>query len=48
MLAERLPETIMISIGRPALLSAQHRRTIVLEGVSASSRGSAPIVPVPA
>ncbi len=48
MLAERLPETIVISIGRPALLSEQHRRAIVLEGVSASSRGSAPTVPVPA
>ena len=48
MLAERLPETIIISIGRPALLSEQHRRAIVLEGVSASSRGSAPIVAVPA
>ena len=48
MLAERLPETIIISIGRPALLSEQHRRAIVLEAVSASSRGSAPAVPVPA
>lgn len=48
MLAERLPETIVISIGRPALLSAHHRRTIVLEGTSASSRGAPPMVPVPA
>ena len=48
MLAERLPETIVISIGRPALLSAHHRRTIVLEGASASSRGTPPMVPVPA
>ncbi len=48
MLAERLPETIIISIGRPALLSAHHRRTIVLEGASASSRGAPPMVPVPA
>src|SRR5438477_3411868 len=38
MIAERLPDTIVISIGRPALLSAQHRRTIVLDGAPASSR----------
>jgi putative ATP-binding cassette transporter len=48
MVAQRLPGTIVISIGRPALLSAQHRRTVVLEGTPASSRGSAPMVPVPA
>jgi vitamin B12/bleomycin/antimicrobial peptide transport system ATP-binding/permease protein len=48
MLVERLPDTIVISIGRPALLSGHHHRTIVLEGVSASSRGAAPMVAVPA
>ena len=40
MLAERLPETIVISIGRPALLSALHRRAIVLDGMPASARGA--------
>jgi putative ATP-binding cassette transporter len=48
MVAQRLPGTIVISIGRPALLSAQHRRAIVLEGAPASSRGAAPMVAVPA
>jgi putative ATP-binding cassette transporter len=49
MVAERLPKTIIISIGRPALLSAQHHRTIVLQGAPASSRGApAGVVPVPA
>ena len=49
MLAQHLPGTIVISIGRPALLSAQHRRTIVLEGAPASSRASAsPLLAVPA
>jgi len=49
MVAERLPQTIIISIGRPALLSAQHHRTIVLQGAPASSRGApAGVVPVPA
>jgi putative ATP-binding cassette transporter len=47
MVAERLPETIVISIGRPALLSAQHHRTIVLQGAPASSRGPRPVA-VPA
>jgi putative ATP-binding cassette transporter len=47
MVAQRLPKTIIISIGRPALLSAQHHRTIVLQGAPASSRGSRPIA-VPA
>ena len=40
MLAERMPDTIIISIGRPALLSALHRRAIVLDGVPASARGA--------
>ena len=49
MVAKHLPDTIIISIGRPALLSAQHRRAIVLDGVPASARGAArPILAVPA
>lgn len=49
MIAQRLPDTIVISIGRPAALAAQHRRAIVLDGVPASSRGVAPeMVAVPA
>jgi putative ATP-binding cassette transporter len=47
MVAERLPDTIVISIGRPALLAAQHHRTIVLQGAPASSRGLRPVA-VPA
>ena len=47
MVAQRLPGTIVISIGRPALLSAQHRRAIVLDGTPASSRGAATVA-VPA
>jgi putative ATP-binding cassette transporter len=38
MIAQRLPGTIVISIGRPALLSGQHRRAIVLDGAPASAR----------
>ena len=38
MIAQRMPDTIVISIGRPALLAAQHRRAIVLAGAPASSR----------
>jgi vitamin B12/bleomycin/antimicrobial peptide transport system ATP-binding/permease protein len=37
-LARHLPETIVMSIGRPAALSAQHRRSIVLAGAPASAR----------
>jgi putative ATP-binding cassette transporter len=48
MLAERMPDTIVISIGRPALLAALHRRTVVLDGVPASARGGAHAVAVPA
>ena len=40
MLAERLPETIVISIGRAALLAPLHARAIVLDGVAASARGA--------
>jgi putative ATP-binding cassette transporter len=46
MLEERMPDTIIISVGRPALLSAMHRRAIVLDGVPASARR--PAVPQPA
>ncbi len=38
MIAQRMSDTIVISIGRPALLAAQHRRAIVLAGAPASSR----------
>jgi putative ATP-binding cassette transporter len=41
MLADRLPETIVISIGRPAQLGALHGRVIVLDGTTASARGAA-------
>jgi putative ATP-binding cassette transporter len=37
-IAKHLPDTIVISIGRPAALSAQHRRSIVLAGAPASVR----------
>ena len=47
MISERLPDTIVISIGRPSLLPGHHHRAIVLEGGSASAR-RAPMVPVPA
>ena len=48
MLAERLPDTIVISIGRPALLSTLHRRAIALDGIPASARGATRTVAVPA
>jgi putative ATP-binding cassette transporter len=44
MLAERLPGTIVISIGRAALLAPLHARTIVLDGVAASARGAARVM----
>ena len=44
MLAERLPGTIIISIGRPALLAPLHARAIVLDGVAASARGAARVM----
>ena len=44
MLAERLPGTIVISIGRPALLAPLHARAIVLDGVAASARGAARVM----
>jgi putative ATP-binding cassette transporter len=37
-IAKHLPETIVMSIGRPASLGAQHRRAIVLAGEPASAR----------
>jgi putative ATP-binding cassette transporter len=43
-IAKHLPETIVISIGRPAALSAQHRRSVVLAGAPASARGKPVLV----
>jgi putative ATP-binding cassette transporter len=43
MLAQHLPNMIIISIGRPALLSGMHTRAIVLDGAPASSRGTVPL-----
>ncbi|HWP15003.1 MAG TPA: ABC transporter ATP-binding protein/permease [Xanthobacteraceae bacterium] len=37
-IAQYLPETIVISIGRPTALSAMHRRAIVLSGAPASAK----------
>jgi len=48
MLAERLPDTIVISIGRAATLGAVHRRAIELDGVSAAARGTLRVAAVPA
>src|SRR4051794_4296865 len=48
MIAQHLPGTIIISIGRPALLSTQHRRMIVLDGAPASSRSMPQMIAVPA
>jgi putative ATP-binding cassette transporter len=39
MLAERMPDAIVISIGRAAALGSAHRRAIELDGVSAAARG---------
>src|SRR5256885_856091 len=47
-IAQHLPDTIIISIGRPTLLSTQHRRMIVLDGAPASSRAMPEMVAVPA
>ena len=44
-IAKHLPDTIVISIGRPAALSAQHRRSIVLAGAPASARARPILVP---
>jgi vitamin B12/bleomycin/antimicrobial peptide transport system ATP-binding/permease protein len=43
-IGKHLPETIVISIGRPAALSAQHRRSIVLAGAPASARAKPVLV----
>jgi putative ATP-binding cassette transporter len=48
MLAERMPDTIILSIGRAAALGAVHRRAIELEGVSAAARGTLRVAAVPA
>ena len=43
-IARHLPETIVISIGRPAALAAQHRRSLVLAGAPASARAKPVLV----
>jgi putative ATP-binding cassette transporter len=48
MLAERMPDTIVISIGRAGALGALHRRAIELDGVSAAARGTLRVAAVPA
>ena len=48
MLAERMPDTIVISIGRAGALGALHRRAIELSGVSAAARGTLRVAAVPA
>ena len=44
MIAQHLPETIVISIGRPAALSGLHRRAIVLSGEPASAKAKPVLV----
>jgi putative ATP-binding cassette transporter len=49
MLAEHLPDIIVISIGRAAQLAPLHNRMIVLDGETASARGAARrLAPLPA
>ena len=50
LLSERLPNTMVISIGRSAALIALHQRTVDMTGGSAASRSrrSAALAPVPA
>jgi len=48
MLAERMPDAIVLSIGRAAALGTMHRRTIELEGTSAAARGTLRVAAVPA
>ena len=50
LLSERLPNTMVISIGRSAALVALHQRTVDMAGGSAASRSprSAALAPVPA
>ena len=49
LLSERLPDTMVISIGRSAVLVALHQRTVDMAGGSAASRSprSAVLAPVP-
>lgn len=46
MLAEHMPDTIIISIGRPGLLAGMHRHAIVLDGAPASARAARPAAAV--
>src|SRR3954470_21603583 len=48
MLSERMPDLIVISIGRAALLSGMHSRAIVLDGAPASSRAAPVLASAPA
>lgn len=50
LLAQRLPRTMVISIGRAAALVALHQRIVEMAGSSAASRSSRPaaLAPVPA
>lgn len=47
-LAERLPATIVISVGGSAALAGVHRRTIALNGTPAAARGRPAFAVVPA
>jgi len=42
-LAEQMPDTIVISIGRPGLLAGMHRHAIELDGAPASARAARPV-----
>src|SRR5262245_19429162 len=50
LLAERLPQTMVISIGRTAALVTLHERTVEMAGSSAATRSSRPaaLAPMPA
>jgi putative ATP-binding cassette transporter len=48
LLAERMPDTIILSIGRAATLGVVHRRAIELSGVPAAARGPLRVAAVPA
>ncbi|MEA2929627.1 MAG: vitamin B12/bleomycin/antimicrobial peptide transport system ATP-binding/permease protein [Hyphomicrobiales bacterium] len=48
MLAERMPDAIVLSIGRAAALGTMHRRAIELEGAPAAARGTLRVAAVPA
>jgi putative ATP-binding cassette transporter len=47
-LAERLPTTIIISVGRSSALAGLHRRTIALNAAPAATRGRPALAVVPA